>query len=113
MKRDAFENRTRTPELALGTHEVTFERIQYREDFEGNITGAFIHIKGFKSLFIPIFEEENFQLDLLLAQLGEDSYSEQNINTHRGQKIICTRYPRGEYTNVSFNPNPRDTEEFA
>lgn len=114
MKREAFEKRVRIPELALGTHKVIFSRIQYREDLDGNITGAFVHVKGYRSLFLPIFEEENFQLDLLLRQLDEESYSEEAINSHEGTEIIVTRYPRGEYTNVSFNPNPREeVEEFA
>ena len=115
MKKADFEKRMRTPELELGTHKVIFKGIQYREDAEGNINGAFVHIKGYRSLFLPIFEEENFQLDLLLRQLNEESYSEEAISAHAGTEIIVTRYPRGEYTNVSFNPNPREAEveEFA
>lgn len=113
MRLDNFKAMKRAAELELGTHKVVFEKIQYRTDDVGEVTGAFIHVRGFRSLFIPIFETENYQLDLLLAQLGCDSYDDAEINKFAGKEITCTRYQRETYTNVSFNPNPREVEEFA
>lgn len=102
------------PEMPLGTHEVTFKKIQYRTDSEMNINGVFVHIAEFRSLFIPFFEEDNFQLDLLLKQLGCDSYDPDEINKCEGTMIKATRYPRGEYINTSFNPRgAEEVETFA
>lgn len=104
MKINEIKNMKKAGEMPLGTKDVTFKRIQYRTDAEDNITGVFVHIEEYRSLFIPFFETDNFQLDLLLEQLGCDSYDPDEINEHAGTKIKATRYERGEYINTSFNP---------
>ena len=115
MKISEFKNMKRTPEMPEGTHEVTFKKIQYRTDAAGDINGVFVHIKEYRSLFIPFFEEDNFQLDLLLGQLGCDSYDPEEINKYEGVIIKATRYERvtdrGTYTNTSFNPRGGEAEE--
>ncbi|MBP5596735.1 MAG: hypothetical protein J6Y02_15215 [Pseudobutyrivibrio sp.] len=111
MKLNEIKNMQVAKEMPLGTHEVTFKRIQYRTDAEENITGVFVHVEEYRSLFIPFFEQDNFQLDLLLNQLGCSSYDPDEINECKGVKIIATRYKRGEYTNTSFNPNGAANEE--
>ena len=115
MNINDFKKMKRMPEMPLGTHRAIFKRIQYRTDESQNVTGAFVHVEGYRSLFIPIFETENFQLDLLLSQLGCSSYDDTDINACAGKEITCTRYQREAYTNVSFNPNPREegVEEYA
>lgn len=120
MRREDFENRQVAEDIAIGTPtEVIFQRIQYREDANKDIIGAFIHIKDYRALYIPIFEERNTQLDLLLGQLGIKTYRESEINNCAGTKIIATRYISERngrtYTNVSFNPNPQqeEVEEYA
>lgn len=111
MKINELKNMKKAPEMPLGTHEVTFKKIQYRTDADENINGVFVHIEEYRSLFIPFFEEDNFQLDLLLEQLGCDSYDPDEINDCAGTKIKVTRYQRDVYTNTSFNP--RGNEESA
>ena len=115
MKISELKNMKVASEMPLGQHEVTFKRIQYRTDAEMNITGVFVHVEEYRSLFIPFFEQDNFQLDLLLKQLGCDSYDPEVINDFAGTVIKATRYPRGEYINTSFNPNANgaETETFA
>lgn len=104
MKLDALKEMKKAPEMPLGKKEVTFKKIQYRTDEEGNVNGIFVHIEEYRSLFIPFFEEDNFQLDLLLEQLGCESYDDEEINKASGTVIVATRYERGGYINVSFNP---------
>lgn len=120
MRRDDFESRMVAEDIILGVPtEVIFQRIQYREDQAGDIIGAFVHIKDYRALYIPIFEDRNTQLDMLLNQLGIKTYRESEINKCAGTTIIATRYETERngrtYTNVSFNPNPRseEVEEFA
>ena len=111
MKLNEIKNMQVAKEMPLGTHEVTFKKIQYRTDLEDNITGVFVHVEEYRSLFIPFFEQDNFQLDLLLNQLGCTSYDPDEINKFHGVVIKATRYKRGEYTNTSFNPNGTANEE--
>ena len=111
MKISEIKNMKVLPEMPLGTHEVTFKRIQYRTDADMEINGVFVHIEEYRSLFIPFFEQDNFQLDLLLKQLGCDSYDPDEINKCEGTVITATRYVRGEYTNTSFNPRGTNSEE--
>lgn len=114
MKISEIKNMQVAKEMPLGTEEVTFKRIQYRTDADDNINGVFVHIEEYRSLFLPFFEEDNFQLDLLLNQLGCSSYDPEEINKCAGTIITATRYQRGEYVNTSFNPNgPADVETFA
>lgn len=115
MKLNEMRTMKRAPEMPMGRHEVVFEKLQYRVNGEGDITGAFVHVQGYRSLFIPIFEEQNFQLDLLLGQLGCDSYNDEEINQYAGTVITCNRYTRTTddgttYTNVSFNKNVNTTD---
>ena len=111
MKISEIKNMKVAAEMPLGQHEVTFKRIQYRTDADMNINGVFVHVEEYRSLFIPFFEEDNFQLDLLLKQLGCDSYDPDEINKFAGTVIKATRYVRGQYTNTSFNPNGTANEE--
>lgn len=112
MKLSELKNMQVAPEMPLGTHEVTFKRIQYRLDADMEITGVFVHVAEYRSLFIPFFSNgDNFQLDLLLRQLGCTSYDPEEINKFEGTVIKATRYPRGEYINTSFNPRGENTEE--
>ena len=96
--------------MPYGKNEVTFDHIEYREDEKKNINGAWIYVKEFKRLFIPIFEENNYQLDLLTEQLGIESYDDREINKAKGTVIIAHKYTRfnealgQEFTNISFNP---------
>lgn len=111
MKLNDLKKMSVTPEMPLGTHEVVFKKIQYRTDEDDNVTGVFIHVEGYRSLFIPFFEQDNFQLDLLLRQLGCTSLDPDEINKCAGTVIKATRYVKGEYTNTSFNPNGAANEE--
>ena len=114
MKISEIKNMQVAKEMPLGTEEVTFKRIQYRTDADDNINGVFVHIEEYRSLFLPFFEQDNFQLDLLLGQLGCESYDPEEINKCAGTVITATRYQRGEYVNTSFNPKgPADIETFA
>lgn len=111
MKLSEIKNMQVAKEMPLGTHEVTFKKIQYRVDTEDNITGVFVHVEEYRSLYIPFFDQDNFQLDLLLNQLGCTSYDPDEINKFKGTVITATRYTRGQYTNTSFNPNGASNEE--
>lgn len=111
MKISELKNMKVKPEMPLGTHEATFKRIQYRTDAEGNVNGVFVHLEEFRSLFIPFFEEDNFQLELLLRQLSCSTLDPDEINKCEGTIIKATRYERGEYVNTSFNPNGVSNEE--
>lgn len=111
MKINEMKNIVATPELPIGeTTEVTFKKIQYRVDQDDNVTGAFVHIENYKSLFIPVFDNENFQLEFLIQQLDAESAAEDDLNACEGKTIVATRYVRRddtndrEYVNVSFNP---------
>ena len=118
MRLDVFEAQAVQEALPLGTHSVTFEGLRYRVDKIGDVVGAFVDIDGFDNLYIPIREKDNFQLDFLRRQLGVKSYRASDFNAKAGTEIICSRYMSadGQYTNTSFNPNPRESyevEEFA
>lgn len=119
MKISEIKNMKRAPEMPVGTHEATFKKIQYRTDADGNINGVFVHVEEYRSLFLPFFEQDNYQLDLLLTQLGCDSYDPEEINQYAGTVIKVTRYirenPTGgpDYTNTSFNPRGDDVETLA
>lgn len=113
MKLDALTSKKRLSPLPLGTHEVTFLKFDWYTDKEQNVKGAWIHIEGYKPLYLNYFDDaENFQLDFLLDQLGVDSYDPEDINEAHGTVIKCTRYPNDEYINTSFNPKPK-TDNFA
>lgn len=112
MKLNELNNTKRTAQMPVGRNEATFKEIQYRVDAENNVTGAFIHTKEFRPVFIPIFDDQNYQLDLLIDQLGEvENYSADEINKHKGAHIIVWRYVREEYTNTSFNANYKEAED--
>ena len=118
MKLNDLKTMRRNVEMPMGRNEVVFNRIDYRTDREtGDITGIFVHIQDYKPLFIPFFDNgENFQLDLLLDQLGCNSYDPDEINQHTGEVIVAHRYLRETenqtFRNVSFNANyGQDTEE--
>lgn len=116
MKLNELKNMSRATEMPIGKNEVTFKEIQYREDrTTGDINGIFVHIEEYSPVFIPFFDNgQNFQLDLLLRQLDEDSYDPEEINKHAGKKIVVHRYVREEYTNTSFNANYKDVDaEYA
>lgn len=111
MKLEDLKNLTATKDLPLGTSKVVFDKIQYRIDQETkDIIGAFVHIKDYSSLYIPVFEEDNFQLNLLIKQLGAKNATPDEINKCSSKEITVTRYERGEYVNVSFNPNSITSE---
>ena len=111
MKLNELKNRTVAVEMPMGRNEVVFKRIDYRIDKETeDVTGVFVHIENYRPLFIPFFASgDNFQLDLLLTQLGCSSYDPDEINKSAGTVIVAHRYvretPEQTYTNVSFNAN--------
>ncbi len=118
MRIEELENMAVQEALPLGTHHVTFRGLRYRADKIGDVVGAFVDIDGFDNLYIPIREKDNYQLDFLRRQLGLKSYRASDFNAKAGTEIICSRYMSadGQYTNTSFNPNPRESyevEEFA
>lgn len=119
MKINELKNMKRATEMPIGTNEVVFDHIDYREDKEtGDINGIFVHTEGFKPLFIPFFDNgQNYQLDLLLDQLGVDSYDPDDINECKGTVISATRYIRetetDAFTNVSFNKKYSEEEQLA
>jgi len=118
MKLNELKARQVKREMPMGKNTVTFEGLRYRFKDE-DITGAWIDIKEFKSLFLPIFEEENYQLDLLLEQLGIASYDPEVINAAKGKSIIAHKYLRAvedrpdPYTNISFNPRYNEVDRTA
>ena len=118
MKLNDLKNRKVAIEMPMGRNEVVFKRIDYKIDRETEeVTGAFVHVEGYKPLYIPIFDNgDNFQLDLLLGQLGCDSYDPDEINKATGTVIIAHRYiretERATYTNTSFNANYNDQAPF-
>lgn len=116
MNLNELKNKEVRHALAIGKHEdIVFDHIEYRTDKSGEITGIWVHIEKFRPLFLPFFEEDNFQLDLLLEQLGIDSYDPDDINKAKGTVIICHRYERvtdtDTFINVSFNPRYVAEEE--
>ncbi len=121
MKLNEMRKREAVRAIPYGKNEVTFEKLEYRVNNEEEIIGAWVHIKDFKPLYIPIFEEENYQLDLLTEQLGINSYDDREINKTAGTIIIAHKYKRydetrdTEFTNISFNPryNAEEEVEFA
>lgn len=111
LKRRAFRK-----QLELGKHEVVFDHIEYRTDNSGDITGIWVHVQTFKPLFLPFFDNgDNYQLDLLLEQLGVESYDPDEINQATGTCVICHKYERitdtDTFTNISFNPRYVPSEE--
>lgn len=118
MRLEDFENMPVQEALPLGTHSVIFNGLRYRTDKLDNVIGAFVEIEGYDNLYIPIREKDNYQFTFLRRQLGVKSYKASDFNAKAGTEIICSRYMSsdGQYTNTSFNPNPRenyDVEEFA
>lgn len=112
MNINTLRNTKRPGQMPLGRNEATFKEIQYRADAEGEVTGAFIHTEEFSPVYIPIFDENNYQLELLVRQLGDTAtYSEEEINQYKGTKIIVWRYPREQYVNTSFNANYKEAVE--
>lgn len=117
MKLNELKNKEVMRAMPMGKHEVTFVRIEYRTDQDDNVTGAWIYITEYKPLYIPIFDGENFQLDLLTEQLGVESYDPDEINKCQGTKIIAHKYLRTDverqqdFTNISFNPRYREPDE--
>ncbi len=111
MKLNELMNVKRAVEMPMGKNEVVFDHIDYRIDRETeDITGIFVHVKDYRPLFLPFFDNgQNFQLDLLLDQLGCDSYAPDEINKCKGTVIVAHRYIRetdtDTFTNVSFNAN--------
>ena len=111
MKLNELKTKKIAKDMPMGKNEVIFNRIDYRTDRDtGDINGVFIHVQEFRPLFLPFFDNgDNFQLDLLLGQLGCDSYDPDEINKCSGTVIIAHRYTREAngriYTNVSFNPS--------
>lgn len=111
MNINAIKNTKVRENLAIGTHEVAFEKIEYRVDREGNVRNAFVHIAGYRAIYLPIFDGDNFQLDLLCKQLGAESWNDEEINEHKGTMITVHRYerenpmdPDNPFINTSFNP---------
>jgi len=109
MKLNEIKTRKVAKDMPMGKNEVVFTKLDYRTDRDtGDINGIFVHVKDYRPLFLPFFDNgDNFQLDLLLNQLGCDSYDPDEINQHTGTVITAHRYTReanGQvYTNVSFN----------
>lgn len=117
MKLNDLKNKSVLRAMPMGRNEITFTGINYRIDDEENITGAFINCEEYRPLFIPIFEGDNFQLDLLTEQLGIDSYDPDQINQAVGTRIVAHKYVRfdpnrgQEFTNISFNPRYDETKQ--
>ena len=111
MKLNELRNMKVAVEMPMGKNEVVFKKIDYRVDKETeDITGIFVHIEKYRPLFVPFFSNgDNFQLDLLLNQLGCESYDPDEINKFAGTVIVAHRYTREAnnqtFTNVSFNAN--------
>ena len=116
MNLNELKKTKRAVEMPLGKNEVIFDHIDYRTNRQtDDITGIFVHVKDYRPLFIPFFDNgQNFQLDLLLDQLGCDSYDPEEINKYAGTVITTHRYQRvtekDTYTNVSFNARYSEEE---
>ena len=119
MNINEFKNMKRAVEMPMGKNEVIFDYLDYRIDKETkDITGIFVHVKNYKPLLLPFFDNgQNFQLELLLDQLGCDSYDPDEINQHTGQVITAHRYtretPDNTFTNVSFNAKYAEEDVLA
>lgn len=120
MKLNELKTKEVKTALTIGKHEVVFDHLEYRTDSTGEITGIWVHVAKYRPLFIPFFDEQNYQLDLLLEQLGVDSYDPDEINKATGTVITCHRYERvtdtDTFINVSFNPryvSDEDRDTFA
>lgn len=119
MKLNELKGMKRAIEMPLGKNEVVFDHIDFRTDkATGDINGIFVHVKDYRPLFLPFFDNgQNFQLDLLLDQLGCDGYDPEEINQCKGTVITAHRYLRetqtDTYTNVSFNANYTEAEQLA
>lgn len=118
MNINAIKNTKVKENMPLGTHEVAFEKIEYRTDAFGNVKNAFVHVAGFRSLYLPIFDGDNFQLDFLCKQLGAESWDDAEINEHKGTIITVHRFerenplnPDNPFVNTSFNPDPYQVSE--
>ena len=116
MKLNELKEMKRAQELPLGKNEVVFDHIDYRTDrVTEDINGIFVHVEDYKPLFIPFFDNgQNYQLDLLLNQLGCESYDPDEINKYKGTIITAHRYLRetetDTFTNVSFNARYSEEE---
>lgn len=98
-------------DLPMGEHnDIIFNGIQYRADEDGFIKNAFVYIKGYRNLYLPIFQDEdrNYNLDALLTQLGETSRDPEKINKKIGTKIYVRKYLKDEFENVAFQPEKKD-----
>lgn len=110
MKLEDFKKKTVQRSMPMGKNEITFDHLEYREDADGEIKGAWIYNKEYRPLFIPIFDDNSYQLDLLTEQLGVETYDPDEINKCVGTVIIAHKYERNDekrqqtFTNVSFNP---------
>ena len=119
MNINELKNMKRVTEMPMGKNEVVFDHIDYREDkATGDINGIFVHVQDFRPLFLPFFDNgQNFQLDLLLDQLGCESYDPDEINKCKGSVIVAHRYVRktetDTFTNVSFNANYTEQDQLA
>ena len=122
MKLADIRNTKVKENMPIGTHEVVFEKIEYRVDGQGNVKNAFVHFEGYRSIYLPIFDGDNFQLDFLCKQLGADSWDPDELNAHKGTAIIVHRYerenplnPDNPFLNTSFNAdyNAEDDEMAA
>ena len=114
MNINEIKNMKKTIALPTGTYDVVFEKFEWRTDENGDVKGAWIRIKGYKPLYLTFFENNNYQLDYFLDQLGIDDYDSDIINEHTGTVIKVRRSlrvsPDGkEYINNDFNPNPKPT----
>jgi hypothetical protein len=92
---DAIRKMARAKEMPLGTTEAPFEGLEYKADSEDemSIVGAFIHMEGFRSIYLPFTNGEvNYQLDYLLEQLGCESYDPDEIAKSAGTVVKVSRY---------------------
>lgn len=107
MKYSEFTKRTKVKALTKGNHEVIFNGLSYCVDKETeDIKGAFIKIKGFKQLFIPITDNNTTALDNLLDQLNIEVYDPEVINQCAGITIHVSMRERvtdkGTFLNADF-----------
>lgn len=112
-----FMNYTVKEDLPLGNNQkVIIKEVRLNINKEENdVKGIWVDIEGnYKPLYIPIFDEANYQLDFFMMQIGEKQPSLEAFNKHIGDTITVHRYIRRdeesgkEYTNTSFNPKPQE-----
>ena len=113
MKYNEFTKGTKVKALEKGNHEVIFNKISYWVDKNtDDVRGAFVKVKGFKDIFIPITDNNTTQIDYLLEQLNIDTYDPEIINQCVGITIHVTLKERitdrGTFLNADFNPNAKE-----